>query len=111
MVAYDEKKNNWNCPCARPCQSCIHKATAKWHLLQLIPELFKRVKSSEELFKHCSYTVCNDDARCQDVSYPPPNYPTVKKIMKCMLEHKKIPVEKSKDGKAFNTFPKHLVPD
>lgn len=71
MVAYDEKKNNWNCPCARPCQSCIHKATAKWHLLQLIPELFKRVKSSEELFKHCSYTVCNDDPSCQDVSYPP----------------------------------------
>lgn len=34
MVAYDKKKNNWHCPCAKPRQSCIHKATAKWHLFQ-----------------------------------------------------------------------------
>ncbi|XP_073714959.1 uncharacterized protein [Misgurnus anguillicaudatus] len=37
MVAYDKKKNNWHCPCARPRQSCIHKATAKWHLFQMMP--------------------------------------------------------------------------
>ncbi len=115
MVAYNKKKNNWHCPCARPRQSCIHKATAKWHLFQIMPQIFKRVKSSEEVFN--SVHTCNDDASCQDVSYPP-NSPTVKRMMKYMLENKKIPVEipqtilqKSKHGKAFNTFPKHLVPE
>ncbi|XP_077096666.1 uncharacterized protein LOC143748537 [Siphateles boraxobius] len=115
MVAYDKKKNNWHCPCARPRQSCIHKATAKWHLFQMIPQLFKRVKSSEEVF-NTAHT-CNDDASGQDLSYPP-NSTTVKRMMKYMLENKKIPVEipqtimqKSKHGKAFNNFPKHLVPE
>ncbi len=72
-------------------------------------------QSSEEVFN--SVHTCNDDASCQDVSYPP-NSPTVKRMMKYMLENKKIPVEipqtilqKSKHGKAFNTFPKHLVPE
>ncbi len=44
MVAYNKKKNNWHCPCARPRQSCIHKATAKWHLFQIMPQIFKRVR-------------------------------------------------------------------
>ncbi|XP_058628752.1 uncharacterized protein LOC131538714 isoform X2 [Onychostoma macrolepis] len=79
-----------------------------------MPQLFKRVKSSEEVFN--SVHTCND-ASCQDVSYPPSS-PTVKRMMQYMLENKKLPVEipqiilqKSKHGKAFNTFPKHLVPE
>ncbi len=86
------------------------KLQQKWHLFQIMPQIFKRVKSSEEVFN--SVHTCNDDASCQDVSYPP-NSPTVKRMMKYMLENKKIPVEipqtilqKSKHGKAFNTFPK-----
>lgn len=77
-----------------------------------MPQIFK---SSEEVFN--SVHTCNDDASSQDVSYPP-NSPTVKRMMKYMLENKKIPVEipqtilqKSKHVKAFNTFPKHLVPE
>lgn len=107
MVAYDRKKNN--CPCARPRQSCVHKATAKWHLFQMIPQLFKRVKSSEEVFNTFQkYTV---DASCQDVSYPPTSS-TVKTMMKYMLESKRIPVEIPQTilQKSNHTFPKHLVP-
>ncbi|KAI7793400.1 uncharacterized protein LOC130546013 [Triplophysa rosa] len=50
MVAFEKNKNSWYCPCAKPRQSCIHKDTAKWHLFQMLPELFKNILSSEEVF-------------------------------------------------------------
>nr|XP_021331329.1 uncharacterized protein LOC108183900 isoform X2 [Danio rerio] len=107
MVTYDKKKNNWHCPCAKPRQSCIHKATAKWHLFQTIPQLFKRLKCSE-----VSNTVHEDDDACCHDSYPP-NSATVKKMMEDMLEHKKIPVKLQQDilQKSKHAFPKHLVPE
>ncbi|XP_056593455.1 uncharacterized protein LOC130412248 isoform X2 [Triplophysa dalaica] len=47
MVAFEKNKSSWYCPCAKPRQSCIHKDTAKWHLFQMLPELFKNILSSE----------------------------------------------------------------
>lgn len=108
MVAYDKKKNNWHCPCARPRQSCIHKVTAKWHLFQMMQQLFKRVKSSEVL----NTVHKSDETNGQDVSYPP-NSSIIKKMMEYLLENKKIPVEISQDILQMpkHTFPKHLVPE
>ncbi len=110
MVSYDVKKNSWHCPCSMPRKSCIHKAVSKWHLFYHHKELFKKVKSVEEVPPE------SPEGKSDDKSYPPSNA-KIKEIIHYIMAHKKLPSELpktildvSRDAKSNQSFQRHLVP-
>ncbi|XP_028666702.1 uncharacterized protein LOC114658811 isoform X2 [Erpetoichthys calabaricus] len=45
MVHYNKNLNTWRCASCKPVSSCIHMAISKWHLFQMRPEHFQKVKT------------------------------------------------------------------
>jgi len=112
MVSYDVKKNSWHCPCSMPRKSCIHKAISKWHLFHHQKDLFKKVKSVEEVPPESPEGKKDD----HNNSYPPSDS-NIKEMIHYMMAHKKLPSElpktlldHSRDLKSNQCLPRHLVP-
>uniref|UniRef100_A0A8C6KJQ0 HMG domain-containing protein n=1 Tax=Nothobranchius furzeri TaxID=105023 RepID=A0A8C6KJQ0_NOTFU len=116
-VSYDAKQNNWHCPCAKPRQSCMHKAVAKWHLFITKRELFRKVKSTEAEVPNPTQTTADQNASEAEEDGYPPDDKHIARMLDYLLTNKKLPadlpqalIEQSRDGKTKDTFPKHLVP-
>ncbi len=74
MVVCDTKMNTWTCPCTNLQRSCIHTDIAKWHLFQTQRDLFRSVRSTEEIVveiaeeEHdCSSGIKSEEDSCQAV--------------------------------------------
>ncbi|XP_032415485.1 uncharacterized protein LOC116717915 [Xiphophorus hellerii] len=111
IVTYDKGKNTWHCACTEGKRSCTHKATAKWHLFEKMPDMFKAAVHSEEDVM-CGTTV----SECQEESGSITD-DAAERIIKYLIYHKKIPADlpdslitRSRDAKSLNGFPKHLIP-
>nr|XP_021326678.1 uncharacterized protein LOC108179225 [Danio rerio] len=111
MVSYDTKKNSWHCPCAKTQRSCTHKYIAKWHLCQIHPELFRKVRSTEGAEEFQAAAMEESD---ESENYPPKDIAKVQSIVEYILMNKKLPstipshLRLSSD---YKEFPKHLIPD
>ncbi|XP_073804458.1 uncharacterized protein isoform X1 [Danio rerio] len=111
MVSYDTKKNSWHCPCAKTQRSCTHKYIAKWHLFQIHPELFRKVRSTESAEEFQAAAMEESD---ESDNYPPKDIAKVKSMVEYILMNKKLPstipshLRLSSD---YKEFPKHLIPD
>ena len=74
MVCYDAKKNTWHCPCLNSKRSCPHKYVAKWHLFETDPELFRKVRSTDEVEVPSTATEdrdSHDETDLEALLYPP----------------------------------------
>uniref|UniRef100_A0A1A7Y7Z6 SAP domain-containing protein n=2 Tax=Iconisemion striatum TaxID=60296 RepID=A0A1A7Y7Z6_9TELE len=107
IVTHDNKANTWHCPCIDGKFTCTHKATAKWHLFEKMPDMFETANSPEEDF------MCDD---AEDIGAIPDDE-VAERMIKYLISHKKIPadlpeilVTSSRDAKALSGFPKHLIP-
>nr|XP_021322232.1 uncharacterized protein LOC110437946 [Danio rerio] len=117
MVSYDTKKNSWHCPCQKTRRSCIHKYIAKWHLFQTNPELFSKVRSTEELE---FLTSAGDDNRWSEADhegdrlYPPKDKDKLKVMIQYILMKKKLPPvlpEEIRLPSVEKEYPRHLIPE
>lgn len=111
IVTHDNKKNTWHCPCTDGKDSCTHKATAKWHLFEKMPGMFTTSQSPEEDVM-CDAAFFNGDEESASITDP-----AAERMIKYLISHKKIPtdlpetlVASSRDAKALNGFPRHLIP-
>ncbi|KAI2666697.1 HMG domain-containing protein 3 [Labeo rohita] len=108
MVAFNAKTNTWHCPCARPRNSCLHKAVSKWYLFQTNRKMFHRVKSTE--FELTCKTL--PGKLVFKTIYPPTNE-DLKKMVQYVFKNKTLP--SSLPISATNTnekeFPKVLIPN
>nr|XP_033933765.1 uncharacterized protein LOC117441855 [Pseudochaenichthys georgianus] len=117
MVSYDTKTNAWRCPCAKTKMSCPHKDIAKWHLFQTQRELFRKVRSSEEvdgLSAAAEGEHGHHEADLGDVPYPPNSVHTLKGMARYILSHKKLPAvlpERLRLPSVEVQYPRHLVPE
>lgn len=110
MVTYDKQKSTWHCPCTEEKRSCTHKAIAKWHLFEKMPGMFKTARSPKE------DVVCGTVSKRQEESASVTD-PAVERMIKYLISQKKIPADlpqtliaSSRDAKALNRFPIHLIP-
>lgn len=93
MVAYNKRNNTWHCPCAKPRQSCPHKAISKRHLNQISPELFTKVCSTDS--DVCFFDtfpledIVRSDHNTEDV-YPPQGK-ALAAMVRYLLNCKQIP--------------------
>ncbi|KAK1885466.1 2-succinyl-5-enolpyruvyl-6-hydroxy-3-cyclohexene-1-carboxylate synthase [Dissostichus eleginoides] len=119
MVSYDTKKNLWHCPCARTKISCPHKYIAKWHLFQTHRELFRKVRSTEEV--ECLSAAAStedehshDEADLGDIPYPPKDVQKLKGMAQYILSHKKLPAvlpEHLRLPSVEVQYSRHLIPE
>ncbi|KAF3851086.1 hypothetical protein F7725_012858 [Dissostichus mawsoni] len=117
MVSYDTKKNLWHCPCAKI--SCPHKYIAKWHLYQTHRELFRKVRSTEEV--ECLSTAAStedehshDEADLGDIPYPPKGVEKLKGMAQYILRNKKLPAvlpEHLRLPSVEVQYSRHLIPE
>lgn len=116
IVSYDTKKKNaWHCPCHRTKRSCIHKYIGKWHLFQTHHELFRKVRSTEEVEVLTSAGDENrdDEADLGDITYPPKD-DQLKVMVQYILKNKKLPVvlpEHFRLPSVEKEYPRHLIPE
>lgn len=75
-------------------RSCIHKYIAKWHLFQTHHELFRKVRSTEEVAVLTSAGEENrhDEADLGDIPYPPKDNQKFKVMVQYILKNKTLPV-------------------
>ncbi|XP_043952543.1 uncharacterized protein LOC122819687 isoform X2 [Gambusia affinis] len=111
IVTYDKEENTWHCACTEGKRSCAHKATAKWHLFEKMPDMFKEAVISEE-----DVMFGTRESECQEESGSFTDE-AAERIIKYLINQKKIPadlpdslVTSSRDAKALDEFPKHLIP-
>lgn len=117
MVVYNTKLNSWHCPCTKTRRSCPHIYVAKWHLFQEQPELFRTVRSTEEVVD----SVGPDKHECLGgpeegetiLSYPPKG-DGLSRMVKYILTDKKLsavlPDHLRLPSKEFQ-YPRQLVPE
>ncbi|XP_034055086.1 uncharacterized protein LOC117534921 isoform X2 [Gymnodraco acuticeps] len=116
MVSYDTKKNVWHCPCAKTKISCPHKYIAKWHLFQTHRELFRKVRSTEEVdgLSAAEDQHSHDEADLGDIPYPPNSVQKLKGMAQYILSHKKLPAvlpEHLRLPSVEVQYPRHLIPE
>ncbi|CAM4720409.1 unnamed protein product [Leuciscus chuanchicus] len=110
------KKNSWHCPCHTTTRSCIHKYIAKWHLFQTQRELFRKVRSTEEMEVLTSAGDENrhEEADLGDIPYPPKDEQKFKVMVQYILNNKKLPVvlpEHLRLPSVEKQYPRHLIPE
>ncbi|XP_033944377.1 uncharacterized protein [Pseudochaenichthys georgianus] len=111
-VCYDIKRNTWQCPCAKPKNSCAHKSIAKWHLNQTRPELFLKVRSTDSDVFETFVESDPEGHSTEDILYPPEGA-ALTSIVLYLLDHKKLPAVLSTDAcspQNMETQPKRLIP-
>ncbi|KAI4795301.1 hypothetical protein KUCAC02_031504 [Chaenocephalus aceratus] len=97
--------------------ACPHKDIAKWHLFQTQRELFRKVRSSEEvdgLSAAAEGGHGHDEADLGDVPYPPNGVHKLKGMAQYILSHKKLPAvlpERLRLPSVEVQYPRHLVPE
>lgn len=103
--------NIWHCPCAKTLKSCTHKYVAKWHLFQVHPELFRKVRSTESAEEFQATAMEESD---ESETYPPKDVSKVKSMVEYILKNKKLPStipNHLRLSSVSKEFPQHLIPD
>ncbi|XP_034088953.1 uncharacterized protein LOC117557285 isoform X2 [Gymnodraco acuticeps] len=96
-VCYDIKRNAWQCPCSKPNNSCAHKSIAKWHLNQTRPELFLKVRSTDNDVFETFVESDPEGHSTEDILYPPERAALTSLVL-YWLDHKKLPAVPSTDA-------------
>lgn len=117
MVVYDSEVNTWTCPCTDLRRSCIHTDVAKWHLFQTQHNLFRIVRSTEEVVieiaeeEHdCSSGITSEEEEEDGCTIYPPKGAMLEEMVSYIEQKKKIILPED-IGRPVRHRDGYLVPD
>ncbi|XP_049326712.1 uncharacterized protein LOC111188749 [Astyanax mexicanus] len=118
MVVYNSRLNSWHCPCSKTRRSCAHIYVAKWHLFQEQSDLFRTVRSTEEM-DPIAGTIEHErlgDTDEKGVTSPtyPPKGDGLNSMVKYILRKKKVPAvlpEHLRLPSKELQYPRYIIPE